>query len=200
MIICKLKDILEERNIEKSVFLKDTGLTRPFTENLLTNSFKDLNVDSLDRVMSYLNLNSLNDLFVYIPLDIENLKFVKWKDEAVDSAYYLMFDITDLNSNMSSKFKIEFELKKDLSQEVSFPIIEISSMENNSKWNEIIALYGEELKQYILGKIQSYIESKFKTKLLLILTEEVKKELVDKLRKERATYSINEKTKVQDNE
>ncbi|KAF1682589.1 helix-turn-helix transcriptional regulator [Veillonella sp. R32] len=200
MIICKLKDILEERDIKKSVFAKEAGLTRPFTENLLTNSFKDLNVDSLNRAISYLNLDGLNDLFIYIPLEVENLKLVRRRGKEFDNAYYLTFDITDLNSNTSSQFKIEFDFKKAWSQTIPFSIVEVSSMENNSKWSEIIEVYGEELKQYILGKLQSYIEMKLKTKIFLMLTEELKKELIEEVRKQRATYSIDKKTKVQDNE
>lgn len=71
MFICKLSKILKERNLKKTSFALDNGFPKTFIENLVSNKFRDINMESLERVMQILDITRLEDILIYVPYEIE---------------------------------------------------------------------------------------------------------------------------------
>ncbi|SUP44354.1 helix-turn-helix domain-containing protein [Veillonella criceti] len=70
MIISTLKNILYERDLTAYRVATETNSSRTFIQNLISNKFQQLNVEYLNNLCKYLNLN-FTDFLYYYPFNID---------------------------------------------------------------------------------------------------------------------------------
>lgn len=66
MIVCKLDEILKEKNIKPSVLLQNTSINKDVLSRMRHNNVSGCNMDLLDQMCTFLNCQ-LGDIFEYIP-------------------------------------------------------------------------------------------------------------------------------------
>lgn len=69
MIICTLKNVMDERNVKIADIVKDTSVTRPTVTALYNNRSKGIQFDTLEKLCNYLNVNP-NELITVSDLEV----------------------------------------------------------------------------------------------------------------------------------
>lgn len=157
MLICKLKEILDFKNMKKSPLAGGANVTRPFVQNLLDNKFKDLNIDSVDRVMKELKLNDFNQLFFYIPYEIE-MEYMK-ESLYSNSQYVVSVRFSPLVESIDYEKVFDIGITK-VEKPRTFALWELSLLSGNlQEWNSFISKYDVYLSKYITDKVRDTIEA-----------------------------------------
>ena len=157
MLICKLKEIIDFKRMKKSRLAEGANVTRPFVQNLLDNKFKDLNIDSVDKVMKELKLNDFNQLFFYLPYEIE-MEYMK-ESLYSNSQYVVRVIFSPLVENIDKEKVFDIGITK-IENPRSFALWELSLLSGNLKeWNSFISRHDIYLSKYITDKVRGTIEN-----------------------------------------
>lgn len=105
MIICTLKDVMDDRNVKIADIVRDTSVTRPTVTALYNNRSKGIQFDTLEKLCNYLNVNP-NELITVSDLEISYKKQSEIKERIgiIMNAFSL-----ELNNGVN-KHELNFDL------------------------------------------------------------------------------------------
>lgn len=169
MFICKLSKILKERNLKKTSFALDNGFPKTFIENLVSNKFRDINMESLERVMQILDITRLEDILIYVPYEIEIGDTYESKTQ--EESYVLGFKDISIDVILKNK-----EGAKTLTTLIRIPhgemrsnvmLLSIGSIEDiveRDKWLDFFYEYDPYFLYYVLARVAEQARKEFKIK------------------------------------
>ena len=70
MILCTLKDLLEQNNKTQSEVSATTGITRPTLLSLIRNDNQSIKYETINKLCSYFNID-MSELLIYSPVEVE---------------------------------------------------------------------------------------------------------------------------------
>ncbi|UTH13026.1 helix-turn-helix domain-containing protein [Macrococcus equipercicus] len=169
MIVCTLKEVMNQRNVKVSDIVRDTKVTRPTITALYNNRSKGIQFETMEKLCNYLNVNP-NQLFTVSDLEVDYSlindleerigtlkKVVALKMDNGINTHTVFFDLTILATNSEDK-EIIVEADHIPYDEIGFLEFIFSVNENTDKeaLEYLNSLRGS-IKNHILGTLNDGI-------------------------------------------
>ena len=177
MFISKLDTIFNDRKIKKTRFALEHNFPKTFIENLVSKKFRDINTESLERVMQILGITKLEDIIIYLPfeLEIHTMEYTNNDDESYilglqDIEIEITLKSVQESNNKSKSFKALVRVpNENKSPNIHLPSIgSLEDIYNREEWIIFFSQYDKCFSFYVAKQIEDYVRKEIKLKDFII--------------------------------